>query len=116
MLLAHPPKESQAGGADAASGDDILQWASETLRCTLEYMDRAFRLAQFGPGSWKVGGDRWAKPDPDPTTGISGYNMGCRSLPNRVEHYHTPRMLLSCIGSLDRAILRMGDDACHRHG
>ena len=77
------------------------------LRRTLAYSDSAFRLRSFGEGSWKVGGDRWTKPDPGPD-GVSGYNMGCRSLPNRVEHYHTPRMLLSCIRSCDVALERSG--------
>ena len=35
---------------------------------------------------------------------VSGYNMGCTSLPNRVEHYHHPRMLLSLVASADRAL------------
>ena len=43
----------------------------------------------------QVGGDVDVLPEPG-ADGISGYNMGCRSLPNRVEHYHTPRMLIMC--------------------
>ena len=30
--------------------------------------------------------------------------MGCASLPNRVEHYHHPRMLVSAIEACDAAI------------
>ena len=52
-------------------------------------------------------------PVTDPTSfnlddGISGYNMGCKSLPNRVEHYHLPRMLMSGIALCDRAIANLG--------
>ena len=43
------------------------------------------------------------RPDPG-DNGISGYNMGCKSLPNRVEHYHTPRMLMLCSGRLEQAL------------
>ena len=112
MLLAHAPLAA-AAAADGGTEDTVAAtlalpaWAADTLRRTLGYMDGAFRLSQFGVGSWKVGGDRWAKPDPDPATGVSGYNMGCKSLPNRVEHYHTPRMLASCIASCDRAIVAL---------
>jgi hypothetical protein len=54
-----------------------------------------------------VGGDRWAKPEPGPD-GVSGYNMGCKSLPNRVEHYHTPRMLMACIRACEVALRHAG--------
>ena len=108
MLLAHPPLAAADDGTEETAATLALPaWAADTLRRTLGYMDGAFRLSQFGVGSWKVGGDRWAKPDPDPATGVSGYNMGCKSLPNRVEHYHTPRMLASCIVSCDRAIAKL---------
>ena len=84
----------------------MVTWAARTLRKTREYVEKNFRLASW-PGSWKVGGDRYVKPDPDPDTAISGYNMGCKSLPNRVEHYHHPRMLMLGIGAVDRAIARL---------
>ena len=72
-------------------------------RHAFAYLDAHFKLPAW-PGSWKVGGDRFVKPDPDPGTAVSGYNMGCTSLPNRVEHYHHPRMLLSLVASVDRAL------------
>ena len=103
MLVAHPPMHSP-GSSNVETRDMALaEWALQTLRSTLSYMDRAFRLAQLSEGSWKVGGDRWAKPDPGPNS-VSGYNMGCTALPNRVEHYHHPRMLMEGIRSVDRAL------------
>ena len=72
-----------------------------TFRRIRAYLHERFRL---GPGSWKVGGDRMVRPDPD-ADGVSGYNMGCKSLPNRVEHYHHPRMLMSCLASVSEALV-----------
>ena len=86
MLLSHAPRLSSADEAR-----ELQAWAAATFRRVRAYLDEHFRLKEW-PGSWKVGGDRMVKPDPD-AEGVSGYNMGCKSLPNRVEHYHTPRML-----------------------
>jgi mannose/cellobiose epimerase-like protein (N-acyl-D-glucosamine 2-epimerase family) len=102
MLVAHPPSPDLL---EPGEGEATAVWAARAVRRIRGYVERAFRL---GPGSWKVGGDRWAKPDVDPATQLSGYNMGCASLPNRVEHYHTPRALASCIRSCDAAIARLG--------
>lgn len=122
MMLAHPPVTStdeatasavsksaalRTPGAKAKEGLSMVEWAASSLRKVLAYMDTTFRLTQHGEGSWKVGGDRWAKPDPRRANGVSGYNMGCKSLPNRVEHYHTPRMLVNCVRACDRALERM---------
>ena len=87
MLLAKPPSGNY----------DMVGWAARTFRETNAYMQRTFKLPW--PGSWKVGGDRDAKPDPGEDA-ISGYNMGCAALPNRVEHYHHPRMLTRCLEAL----------------
>jgi hypothetical protein len=119
MLIAHPPQpaateppvsaeagekaeaawggrggEAWGGGRGGEAGEEAeageepeAAWAARTLRRTRAYAERAFRLQWRG--SWKVGGDRWAKPDPD-QSGVSGYNMGCASLPNRVEHCARP--------------------------
>ena len=114
MLLAHPPLDVPTASSSSSSTEDdvpsggeaMVTWAARTLRKTREYVEKNFRLASC-PGSWKVGGDRYVKPDPDPDTAISGYNMGCKSLPNRVEHYHHPRMLMLGIGAVDRAIARL---------
>ena len=114
MLLAHPPLDVPTASSSSSSTEDdvpsggeaMVTWAARTLRKTREYVEKNFRLASW-PGSWKVGGDRYVKPDPDPDTAISGYNMGCKSLPNRVEHYHHPRMLMLGIGAVDRAIARL---------
>ena len=95
MLLSHRPALASADEAR-----EMQAWAAATLRRVRAYLDERFRL---GPGSWKVGGDRMVRPDPD-ADGISGYNMGCKSLPNRVEHYHTPRMLTLCIERFDLAL------------
>ena len=72
-------------------------------RRVLGYLDARFKLAPAG--SWKVGGDVDVLPEPR-ADGISGYNMGCRSLPNRVEHYHTPRMLIMCTTLMATAAAR----------
>lgn len=95
--------EAIARNSAEADGESTARWAARSLRATRKYLDGAFRLSQHGEGSWKVGGDRWAKPEPGPD-GVSGYNMGCKSLPNRVEHYHMPRMMVRCIASVDRAL------------
>ena len=95
MLLSHRPRL-----ATAAEGREMQVWAAATTRRVRRYLDERFRL---GPGSWKVGGDRRVLPDPD-ARGISGYSMGCKSLPNRVEHYHTPRMLMLCCERFEMAV------------
>jgi hypothetical protein len=102
MILAHPPHE-EGISAEASGGEAAADWAARSLRRVRAYMERSFRLQPRG--SWKVGGDRHAKPDPN-AEGISGYNMGCKSLPNRVEHYHHPRMLMLSIDACDRALFR----------
>ena len=108
MILCHkpaPPPYSDGAGewAPALDGAELQRWAAATIRRLRAYLDAHFKLPAW-PGSWKVGGDRFVKPDPDPGTAVSGYNMGCTSLPNRVEHYHHPRMLLSLVASADRAL------------
>ena len=40
------------------------------------------------------------------------YNMGCTSLPNRVEHYHHPRMLMNAIRLCDTVIKTGGSWKC----
>ena len=114
MLIAHPPNVDQtADGAWAGetSGESTVEWATRTLQRVRAYADHAFSLAHIKPGSWKVGGDRHAKPDPD-ANGVSGYNMGCTSLPNRVEHYHHPRMLMNAIRLCDTVIKTGGSWKC----
>ena len=99
-------KVGDGGAAEQADGgESMVSWAGRCLRRVLEYNERAFSLRSLRPGSWKVGGDRFAKPEPN-AEGISGYNMGCASLPNRVEHYHLPRMLMSGIRLCDEAIAK----------
>lgn len=119
MLIAHPPKliegldgsvapgKTASPSAEYDGGEDYAVWAARSLRRVLAYNERAFSLRSLCPGSWKVGGDRLAKPDPD-ANGVSGYNMGCKSLPNRVEHYHLPRMLMNAIRLCDQAIANAG--------
>jgi N-acylglucosamine 2-epimerase len=100
MLLAHPPRPDCA---EEHGGESTTAWAARSMRRVRAFLNKEFRLAAQGVGSWKVGGDRKVKPDPGPG-GISGYNMGCKSLPNRVEHYHTPRSLILCIRACEAAL------------
>jgi len=77
MILAHVPvaclSETIGSGTDGDTADPpMATWALETLRRVYAYVDANFRLIAQPPGSWKVGGDRLVKPDPDPDTGISG--------------------------------------------
>ena len=90
MIIAHPPRTTapEPPTSAAAAEEPAGAWAARTLRRTRAYAEDALRLSWRG--SWKVGGDRYAKPDPD-ERGVSGYNMGCASLPNRVEHCENAR-------------------------
>ena len=82
------------GGASALRA--LSAWARAQFVETQHYVASHFSLKHFGYArGWRVGGDRLVAPPPPAT-----YNMGCKTLPNRMEHYHHPRHLVLCLESL----------------
>ena len=82
------------GGASALRA--LSTWARVQFAETQRYVAAHFSLKHFGYArGWRVGGDRLVAPVPPAV-----YNMGCKTLPNRMEHYHHPRHLVLCLESL----------------
>ena len=105
-------REGDVGGGDEGGSrssmrglQSIVQWAMDQFEETSRYVHANFSLRHYGyGGGWRVGGDRTMLPKPP--NALPGYSMGCKTLPNRMEHYHHPRHLILCLESL-AAIERM---------